>query len=519
MEGGTPIGSAAAFRALPRMAWIPTDPIGVLVLLRHYWLFILCCGLAGAIALVAAAILIGGPRYVVTAKIMVNLGPEMVGSPLLSAREGTPAAPAVRRPEDSATGVEIFNNPRLVRDVVAQLGEGFFADPPPVTPFQQVKYEARQALRTFRAALREGLVALGIRRPTTELDRIALFVGDALKVEPVRRADVINLILTFPDPHAGEVILDRFITLALAGHVQAYRMPGVTGFFRTARAERRAELATAEARLLALRLGTPNPVWSVADQRPVLIRAESDLQVQQRQVMGAIVATEAEIRRAEAALGTVPGEVELAAVRSRNTTTDELLARLVQLRLELIMQQVRYGESSIEIADIRRQIEALQALVRSEEPYRLDQITTGANQAHQALERDIITRRIDLAGQRGRARQIEEDIRGLRGQLRDIETVAIEIAQLEQDVTRLRRALDLHERGYEDARIAEAMEAVQLSGLRVVMPATAEIIPSSPSLRRNLLLGFAAGLLLAVGVMLLREYLAAQRADAGHHHA
>ena len=64
----------------------------------------------------------------------------------------------------------------------------------------------------------------------------------------------------------------------------------------------------------------------------------------------------------------------------------------------------------------------------------------------------------------------------------------------------------------EDARIAEAMEAVQLSGLRVIMPPTAEIVPSSPSLRRNLLLGFAAGLVLAFGSILFLEFRAASDA-------
>lgn len=515
MEGVSPISRTAALAAPPRRTWLPTDIFGVLALLRRYWPLMLACSLAGAAALVAYAILVAGPRYTVTAKIMVNLGPEMVGSPLLAAREGTPAAPAMRRPEDSATGVEIFSNPRLVRDVVTQLGEDFFAEPAPVTLFQRIKHTGKETVRGLRDALRETLVALGIRPRTTEAERLTLAIGDALRVEPVRRADVINLVLTFPDPRAGEVILERFIALAMAGHAHAYRMPGVTEFFRNARGERRAELTAAEERLFAFRLRSANPVWSVAEQRPGLIRAEAEVQQQLRQLNGTIAAVEAELRRGEATLGGLPGEIELTSVRSRNTATDALQNRLVQLRLELATQQARYGENSIEIADIRRQTEALLALLESEEPYRLDQVTTGVNQLRQTLERDIVTRRIDIEGQRGRVRQLEEEVRGLRAQLRDIEAAAIEIAQLEQDVTRLRRSLDLYERGYEDARIAEAMEAVQLSGLRVVMPPTAEIIPSSPSLRRNLLLGFAAGLLLSIGWILLLEYQAANASEKG----
>ena len=117
--------------------------------------------------------------------------------------------------------------------------------------------------------------------------------------------------------------------------------------------------------------------------------------------------------------------------------------------------------------------DALLALLASEETYRVDQVTTGINQLHQSLERDIVTRRIDLEGQRNRARRLEGEIEDLRTELRDIETASVEIAALEREVARLRRSLEVYERGYEDASIAEAMEAVQLSGLRIVMPPSA----------------------------------------------
>lgn len=508
MEGPRQIASELQLSAPARGRLIPTDFFGLLNLLRRYWLLMLGCCIACVVAMVASSILISGRSYEVTAKVMVNLGPEMIGSPLLAVREGTAAAPAMRRPEDSATGAEIFANPRLVRELVKQLGERFFADPPAVTVFQRIKQAGKQAVSRLRASAREASVLLGITPRTTQADRLALAIGNALRVEPVRRSDVINLILTFPDPRAGEVILNRFISIALAGHIHAYRTPGVTEFFRNARAERRAEFDAVEKRLLAMRVHSEQPVWSVAEQRSGLIRSESDLQQQLRQVSGAIAATEAEIARAETTLGTLPGEIDLTSVQSRNPAADALHGRLAQLRLDLAVQQSRYGEDSTEISDIRRQMAALMELLKAEVPYRLDQVTKGVSQLHQSLVRDIVTRRIDLEGQRGRARRLAQDIGTVREQLQDIETAAIGIAQLEQDLARLRRSLDVYERGYDDARIAEAMEAVQLSGLRVIMPPTAEILPSSPSLRRTLLLGLAAGLVLAFAVVLFLEYRA-----------
>jgi uncharacterized protein involved in exopolysaccharide biosynthesis len=502
---------AVALTPLPRTSWIPTDLSGVFALLRRYWLLLLACALAGVLALLASAIVISGPSYTVTSKILVNLGPEMATTPLLTAREAALPAPAMRRPEDPATGVEIFTDPRLIRDVVASLGDEFFADTPPVTTFQRAKHAVKSVIRGAQDMVRESLVLVGLRPPTTRQERLTLAIGAAMRVEPVRRSDIISLSIGFPDPRAGEIILERFIDLALSRYREAFRSPGVIDFFAEGRAERHAAIRSAEARLLALRLGVENPIWSVAEQRTVLIRAEADSQAQLRQMRSAIAATEAQIEEGEKVLAQLPQEVELSTVRSRNAATDAMRSRLVQLRLDLGMQQARYGEGSQEIGDVRRQIDALQAQVAAEDPFVVEQMTLGLSQLHQAAARDLVARRAELAGLRGSADRLGAQIDGLRAQLRQIEEAAVEIALLEQEVARLRGALEVFGRGYEDARVREAIEAVRLSGLRVVMPPTSEILPSSPSLRRTLLLGLMGGLVLGGGLVMLLEFRAAQR--------
>jgi uncharacterized protein involved in exopolysaccharide biosynthesis len=498
--------------SLPKTTWVPSDIAGVVMLLQRHWRLLIACGFAGILALLAATILILGPTYVITAKILVNLGPEMAATPLLKAREtGAPVTPT-RRPEDSATGVEIFTDPRLIREVVAQLGDDFFADPPPVTFVQHLKHAVKATFRAARDVLRETIVAIGLRPPTTPQDRLTLAIGTALQVEPVRKTDIISVTLKFPDPRAGEMILERFIAQALSGHLQAYRSAGVTRFFQEGRAARIAELREAEDRLLKYRLSENDPVWSVAEQRPVLIRAEADRQLQLRQLRASIAASEAQVAQLEGALARLPSEIDLSTVRSRNTASDALRSRLVQLRLDLIAQQSRYGEGSQEIADIRRQIDAVLAQIGAEAPYVVDQTTVGINQLQQTLTRDLLAKRVELEGQRSSAAELEKQIQDLRGQLQRIETAAIEIGLLEQDVARLRRSLEVYEKGFEEARLSEAIEAVQFSGLRVVMPPTAEILPSSPSPFRTVLLGLAGGLMLGVGLIALREYRAAQAA-------
>jgi len=502
---------AVVLEPLPRPSWIPSDLAGAFALLARFWLLLLACGLAGILSLLAWAVVISGPSYTVTSKILVNLGPEMATTPLLTARETAMPAPATRRPEDPATGVEIFTDPRLIRDVVAELGDDFFADSPPTSDFQRFKSAVKSVIRSARDMMREALVMVGLRPSTTEQERLTLAIGAAMRVEPVRRSDIITVSIGFPHPRAGEIILQKFIDTALSRYRDAFRSPGVTDFFAEGRAERQAAIRAAEARLLALRLSAEDPIWSVAEQRTVLIRAEADSQAQLRQIRNAIAAAEAQVAQAETTLAQLPAEVELSTVRSRNEATDAMRSRLVQLRLDLGTQQARYGEGSQEIGDLRRQIEALLAQIAAEDPFVVERVTLGQSQLHQAAMRDLMSRRADLAGLHGSAARLDEQIGALRAQLRQIATSAVEIALLEQEVAQLRGALEVFERGYEDSRVREAIEAVRLSGLRVVMPPTSEILPSSPSLRRTLLLGLMGGLVLGAGLVLLLEFRAASR--------
>jgi uncharacterized protein involved in exopolysaccharide biosynthesis len=465
---------------------------------------VVLCAVAGTIAMLAALV-VQGPRYIVGAKILVRLGPEIATSPLLAAREPVQGGMGAQRPEDSASVVEILNNPRLIRATVESLGEEFFADQPPQTLMQHVKAAFKSVMGAVRDAMRHVTVLTGLRPPTTRMDRIILAIGEGLRIEPVRRTDVIQVVFGFPDPRAGEAILERYIDLALADHVEAHRMPGAREFFAAGVAEHRAELRRVETMLLAART-QGNPVWAADEQRALLLRAQADLQLQYHQAVSAAAESEAEVAMAEAALALLPAEIELSSVRARNQAIDELRVRLVQLRMDQVAQRARYGDASPEAAELGRQIDTLAASLAAEPEYRVSEVTEGVNLVQQGLARDLTGKRILREGQRVRVAQLAGERERLARELERLASSAIEIGRLEHEVARLRRAVDLYEKGLDDARIAEAMETVQLSGLRVVMPPTAEIVPSQPSLRRGLVLGLAAGVVLSFGLIAVLEY-------------
>lgn len=496
----------------PRATWTPRNPLEVLPLLRRNWGLLVLSAIAGLLAVLVALMALS-PRYEVSAKLLVRMGREMTAPPTLAAKDAAQVMPAARRPEDAASEVEILTDPRLISQVVEHFGEDFFfAEPPARDLWQQIRRVPKKVLQAIQDGVRETMVILGLRPPTTRLQRATLVIGEALRIESVRKSDVIEIKLAMPDPSAGVLLLDKFIELAMENHVQAYRTAGAMDFFQAERAVRSRELRETEERLLARK--AEQAAWSAGEQRSLLLKSEAEIRQQEAQSAVELAQTSAEAEHAREVLAKLPSETKLSSVQARNKATDELRTRIVQLQLELVSLGSRYTDDSPEIRDIRRQIASLRAAIDAEPFYYVDGVTTGANQQHEAVARDLIVKENLLQGQRARSQQISEQLAGVRKQLQAIEAAEIEIAGLERDVARLRRSLDLYDKGLEDARIAEAMDTVELSNLKVIVPPTAAILPSWPPVRLFLIGGFVGGLALGMGFAALRE-MRRRRSETG----
>jgi len=428
----------------PRATWTPSDPWQVLVLLARHWKVLLLSALAGAAALLVA-LLVVGPRYDISAKLLVQFGREMMPSPAIGAKDTAQIMPASKRPEDIASEVEILSNPRLIRQVVEHFGEHFFyAEPPPATLWQHIKRIPKAIRRAFADGLRETMVFIGLRPRTTPLDRVVLAIGSGLQIEAVRKSDVIDIKLGYPDPHAGVLLLEKYLEYAQESHVLAHQPPEVRGFFAAEREARNRELRQAAERLVALRNQLE---WSKDNVvRISMLKAEADLVRQQSSAAAAAAQTEAEIKETQAR---------------------------------------RDGLSA----------------------------TAGVDEQHEAFTRDLLAKQNLLEGQRARIAQITTQLERMREQLRVGQASEIEFAELERDVTRLRRGVELYDKGLEDARIAEVMDRAQVSNLKVIMPPTAEMLPSYPPIKLFLLLGIAGGLTLATGFIVALEMLRSMRHD------
>ncbi len=487
----------------PAATFTPLGLAKVVPIVVQSWRLIVVCTILGLLAVVAALPLMGA-RYVVSAKVLVELGRETTAPPTVTAKDTAPQQLAVKRPEDLGSEMEIMRSPQLIEDVVRSFGVDYFlAEPPPVTLWQHAKHFARAAIRDVRETINAGLVMVGVRRKLTPLERVATALGDAMSVDEVRKSDVIGITLQTPSPESGVEIMQRFLDLYQVKHIATYRSPAIQAFFSEAATQVRADLQAASAKLM--RFKDEHKAWSAADQAGLLLRSQRELADAQSHAE-----TEAaeirnridELRRQES---TLPGTVALTQTVTHDPVVDELRKQLGQTEAQIAQNSVVLGERSPQIASLRQEADSLRASIAARSSTRRDQELTGTNQRLIDAQREIAAGEARLAGlaavqarQADELRQIETDIRAVADTEQQLETMQREQALLE-------RKYQLYTNGLEDSRISEALDLAKISNVRVVSAPVAGAMPVYPPVILVLVGGLIVGLGGSLAFVLFRD--------------
>jgi len=178
---------------VPRATFSPPGFDRLLPVILQNWKLVLACTVLGLIGSIAALPLMD-TQYLVTAKVLVQVGREMTAPPTATAKDSIPQILTSRRPEDLGSEIEIMKDPQLLEQVVLAFGPDYFlAEPPAVTLWQQAKRLARHTIRFARETVNQGLIMLGVRRPMGPVERVVAALRQALWMEDVRKSDVISV--------------------------------------------------------------------------------------------------------------------------------------------------------------------------------------------------------------------------------------------------------------------------------------------------------------------------------------
>jgi uncharacterized protein involved in exopolysaccharide biosynthesis len=353
--------------------------------------------------------------------------------------------------------------------------------------------------------------------PPTEINdryRAIVAMGKALKVEAVKKSNILVVSCEAGRPDTAKAIVSRLVDLAMDRHMVVNRTPGAFRLLaqQAARLDERVKKTEEELRGLKSQIGVVSP----EAQRQILAARVGRLDDELLQAAANLDAAEAEAGALEKRLAALPKTQVTAAMKGMpNQAADQMRAQLYTLQIKEQELLARYPEEHPEVKLIRKQTAAAKELLAREEATRA-QTTSGPSKVHEDLQQALVRKQAEIVALRTRRRSLLAQQEQERGALKSFLSDELRIARLQRgldlDVTQQRKYAESLEQG----RIDQALQSERISNISVVQTATHDVKPVRP--RWSINLGF--GLLFAVagsaGLALFMEQrrLAAQGAVA-----
>ncbi len=439
-----------------------------------------------AVAAVAAAVTLAPKAYRSHTKLFLRLGRENATLDPTATLGQTPvvALPYSRDTELNSV-IEVLKSQALLEKVVDRIGPAVVLGKEPYRP---------------------GDAPPPLQAPSRIVDDRYLAVAHlARKVaaEAVKKTTVLQIEYEGASPETAQAVVGALVDLYLVEHVRINRTPGAHEFLSEQVGRLRAELTRAEDALRALKDDTG--LIAPDAQRQLLVNHLGKLEGERAEVSAATAAAEAEGLALSAHLAGQPPTVVTAVTRGLpNQASDAMRAQLYGFQVRELELRARYPENHPELALVRRQMAAAEALLAKEEAVR-EQVTTGPGRAREEADLLLIRQEAALASHKAKAVALDGQLTQVRERLKVFTRDQLQVAKLQREV-------DLHDAQYrrivesvERSTVDRALEVEKISNVSVVQPATFDAKPVRSNALQNLAVGLVLAAVGAVGLAVLLE--------------
>lgn len=401
-----------------------------------------------AFVLVVVAVAISGvwiPRYEAQMKILAlrQRSDEMVTP---SANEPAQFNSDQVSEEDLNSEVELLNSDDLLRKVVLTTG-----------------------LYRRYGSSREGDSALSIARAVRTLSK-------DLKIEPLRKTNVITVSYEARDPELAEEVLKALAAAYTEKHLEVHRPLGEFKFFDQQTEQYKQGLNRAQAKLSDFNKGT-GVVSAEAERNSALQQAEA-FDSNARQAQTAFIETEQRVNTLQAQLQTIKPRMTTVVRNSDNPQLlEQLKSTLLNLELKRTELLTKFEPTYRLVQEIDQQITDAKNAIAAEESKPIRDETSDQNPDYQWVQAELTKAQADLSGMKARAAYAAAVAEKYREEAQHLDQNKSTQENLIQDAKTQEENYLLYERKREEARISNALDQ---GGILNVALAEQPVVPALP---------------------------------------
>ena len=424
--------------------------------------------------------------YEANSQVLVKIGRENLYVPT-NAKTG----PVINdnRDEQINAEIEILRSRSLAEKVVDSLG--------PTVVYKNINDMGRLSPKGlfFRAHT---------QRP--QVERAALIFQKALKVERVKKADVIKMSFRHEDPQMAAMVVNTLVSSYRDRHLQVHKTPQSSKFFQEQSKMLEHKLREAESKLQNFK--KRHNISSLAEERSILLKQAADLHAALNQTLSQEIETENRIRELRLQLGATPKTIPQGEEIDHNPyLISSLEARLVELELKEKELTDKYNEESRVVRNVREEIKIVRQRLSEQETKRYGKSRYGLNATYQRLQDELFRNEAEFKALRGKKETQTFQLDQYLIKLKKLNMIEVEFRELEQEVEVDRQNYRLYLTKFEESRISDAMDTEKIDNISLIESARPPLKPVSPKVMLNMVLGVLLGAFGGLGLAFFLEYL------------
>jgi uncharacterized protein involved in exopolysaccharide biosynthesis len=327
----------------------------------------------------------------------------------------------------------------------------------------------------------------------------------ALRVEPVKKTNLISATYRSHDPQMAARVLSTLANLYLQKHLEVHRPPGAFEFFEKQTERYRDEMLTSEERMIGYDRATG--LVSPELEKDITLRKLSEFDAALRETQADINETEKRISSLESQMSVTPPRIVTQdRIGDNPMLLQQLKSTLLTLELKRTDLLTKFAPEYPPVQDVEKEIRQTQATIASAEHAPIHEQTTDRDTTYAWMQEELAKNRTQLIALRARATALTETVGVYQKKTRNLN----EEAETQQDLLRLTKAAEenylLYLQKQEEARISDALDRNRIVNVTIAQAPTIPAVPiRSPWF--TLLLGGLLASTLSVAAAYGADYL------------
>lgn len=322
-----------------------------------------------------------------------------------------------------------------------------------------------------------------------------------LKVDVVKRTDLIEATYESPDPQLAALVLSTLANLYIEKHVAVHRLRGALEFFQRETEKYRQELEDAQKRLI------------VFDQNAAVVAAplEKDLTLQKlAEFQVSLSQTNAAIAETQKRIGVLEGQMQSLPTRmvtqmrdaDDGILTSQLKANLLSLEQKRIELLQKFEPSYRPVQEVDAEIAQARAALAEKTP--LHEQTTDRDPTYEWARSELEKAKADLASLQARAEVTAGAIKSYQGAARSLDSKEIAQADILRTIKSAEENYLLSQRKEEEARISDELDRGRILNVAIAEPPSVPSLPSNHRFRIGIF-GLIFAMLVSAGLTFAAE--------------